>query len=93
VSGALRLLGVIVLIAGLVGGAAAGALFLGDTHYAEIASAYERHPTHAIFQAEYWAASARHWALLAGAVGGVLISLVWGGLLLGMATLLSRSRR
>lgn len=92
-SGALRLLGVLVLIAGLVGGAGAGMLFLGDTHYAEISEAYARHPTHAIFQAEYWAASARHWGLLAAAVGGVLIGLVWGGLLLGMATLLARSRR
>lgn len=92
-SGALRLLGVIVLVAGLAGGVLAGMLFLGDTNYAEVAEAYARHPTHAIFQAEYWAASARHWALLAAAVGGVLIGLVWGGLLLGMATLLSRSRR
>ncbi|MCW5892207.1 MAG: hypothetical protein KIT14_16925 [bacterium] len=92
-SGALRLLGVLVLVAGVAGGGVAGALFLGDAHYAEVAAAYERHPTHALFQAEYWAASARHWALLAAAVGGALIGLVWGGLLLGMATLLTRTRR
>jgi hypothetical protein len=92
-SGALQLLGVLVLLAGLGGGAIAGVLFVGDTHYAEIAEAYARHPTHALFQAEYWAASARHWGLLVAAVGGVLLGLVWGGLLLGMATLLARSRR
>lgn len=92
-SGALRLLGVLVLLGGLGGGALAGMLFLGDAHYAEVAAAYARHPTHALFQAEYWAASARHWGLLAASVGGVLVGLVWGGLLLGMATLLARTRR
>jgi hypothetical protein len=93
VSGALRALGVLVLVTGLGAAAVGGVRFAGDTEFAEKAAAFARHPQHPLFQGEYWVASARHYAYLALACGGLLGGLVAGGLLLGMAELLRRSPR
>jgi hypothetical protein len=90
VSGWLRALGALVFLAGLVTAAVCGMLFVGDANYYEVVAAYERHPNHAIFQAEYWAASARHWALLAAAIAGAFTGVTMGSLLLGVGELLRR---
>jgi hypothetical protein len=90
VSGWLRALGAIVLLVGLATAVICGMRFFGDASYYEIAAAYERHPNHAVFQAEYWAANAQHWALLVGAVVGLFTGLTMGSLLLGVGELLRR---
>jgi hypothetical protein len=86
----LRALGSFVLLAGLVTAGAAGWGVAGDAHFREVAEAYARHPEHALFQAEYWAAAVRHYGLLAAAVMGVLGGLVLGGMLLALAEVLRR---
>jgi hypothetical protein len=90
VSGWLRALGAIVLVVGLATAVVCTIYFVGDANYYEIAAAYDRHPNHAIFQAEYWAASAQHWALLGGAVVGLFTGLTMGSLLIGVGELLRR---
>ncbi len=92
-SGFLRLLGVLLFVGGLATGVLTGWLFASDVGYAEISAAYARHPTHAIFQAEYWMASLRHWGLLAASVSSVLLGISVGGLLLGVAEVLRRLPR
>ena len=89
-AGFLRTLGVVVLLIGLITAAVAGWLLAGDAQFREIAEAYARHPEHALFQTEYWAAAARHYGLLGAAAGGLLCGLVLGGILLGLAELLRR---
>lgn len=89
-AGFLRTLGVVVLLIGLITAAVAGWLLAGDAQFREIAEAYARHPEHALFQTEYWAAAARHYGLLGAAAGGLLGGLVLGGILLGLAELLRR---
>jgi hypothetical protein len=86
----LRILGAVVLVLGVATAVICGALFVGDANYYEIVAAYERHPNHAIFQAEYWAAAGQHWALLAGGVIGLFTGLTTGSLLLGLGELLRR---
>lgn len=86
----LRTLGALVVVLGLATAVVCTSLFLGDANYYEVVSAYERHPNHAIFQAEYWAASARHWSLLAAAIGGAFTGVTLGSLLLGVGELLRR---
>jgi hypothetical protein len=86
----LRALGSLVVAAGLLTAAVAGWLLAADTHFQEVAAAYGRHPEHALFQAEYWAAAARHYGLLAAAVGGLLGGLSLGGILLALGQLLRR---
>lgn len=89
-SGALRALGVLVIVIGLGAGVVGGVRFAGDVEYAEKAAAYERHAGHPLFQTEYWVASGRHWGYLTLALGGLLGGAVTGGLLLGVAELLNR---
>lgn len=89
-AGLLRVLGSLVLVVGLVTAAVAGWLVAGDAHFREVAEAYARHPEHALFQAEYWAAAARHYGLLTAMAGGLLGGLVCGGILLGLGELLRR---
>ena len=86
----LRALGSLVVAAGLLTAVVAGWLLAADTHFQEVAAAYGRHPEHALFQAEYWAAAARHYGLLAAAVGGLLGGLSLGGILLALGQLLRR---
>ena len=89
-SGWLRLLGVVVLALGVGAGAYAGTRALGDAAFAEVSAQYAKHPDHPLFQAEYYATAARHYALVAGALGGILGGLVFGSLLLGLATVVAR---
>jgi hypothetical protein len=86
----LRLLGIVVLASGVGLGAYAATRFAGDTGFAEIAAQYERHSENMLFQAAYYPAALRHYGLIAGAVAGILGGLVFGSLLLGMATLVAR---
>jgi len=86
----LRALGAVVLLLGLGVAAVATWSVMGDDHFQEVALAYARHPDHTLFQAEYWTAAVRHYALLATAIGGTLGGLIAGALLLGMAELLRR---
>jgi hypothetical protein len=86
----LRLLGTVVLALGVGVGGWAGTRVAGDAEFAEVVARYERHPEHPLFQAEYYAAAARHYGLVAGAIGGILGGLVFGSLLLAMATLVAR---
>ena len=91
--GFLRVLGAVVIIVGLAVAGVAGWLLAGDAHFAEVAAAYARHPEHALFQGEYWAAAARHYGLLGAAAGGLLGGLSLGGMLLALAELLRRVPR
>ena len=92
-AGFLRFLGVVVVLLGLTIAGIAGWLLAGDAHFREIASAYARHPEHALFQTEYWTAAARHYGLLAAVGGGFLGGLSLGGILLGLGELLRRVPR
>jgi hypothetical protein len=92
-TGFLRVLGVIVMAVGLVVGTGAGWQLAQDAQFREIAAAYARHPEHALFQGEYWAAAARHYGLLVAAAGGILGGLSVGGMLLALAELLRRVPR
>ena len=90
-SGFLRVLGVAILLLGLGTAGVAGWLVIADTNFNEIAAAYARHPDHALFQTEYWMAAARHYGLVAAALGGLLGGLALGGILLALAELLRRA--
>jgi hypothetical protein len=87
----LRILGIVVLALGVGLGAYAATRAIGDTDFAEVVQRYERHPEHPLFQAEYYASAVRHYGLVAGAVGGILGGLVFGSLLLGIASVLART--
>ena len=89
---ALRVLGWLVLLLGLGAAAVSWWLYLGDVRFEQIANAYGRHPEHPMFQAEYWVAAGRHYSLLAATIGGVLVGVVFGALLLGLAAVLRRLR-
>ena len=89
----LRALGALVLVLGLGTAAVAGWHFTRDTQFAEILAAYERHPEHALFQADYWIAAARHYSLLALALGSLLFGLTAGTALLGLGEVLRRVPR
>jgi hypothetical protein len=92
-AGFLRFLGAVVIILGLATASVATWELAGDEHFREVASAYARHPEHALFQTEYWAAAAKHYGLLATALGGLLGGLSLGGILLALAELLRRVPR
>jgi hypothetical protein len=91
--GFLRFLGSIVILIGLAVAGVAGWILAGDEHFREVAAAYARHPEHALFQTEYWAAAARHYGLAAAALGGLLGGLALGGILLALGELLRRVPR
>jgi hypothetical protein len=91
--GFLRVLGVAILVLGLAAAGVAGWLVAGDAHFQEVAAAYARHPEHALFQTEYWVAAARHYGLVAAALGGLLGGLALGGILLALGELLRRVPR
>jgi hypothetical protein len=88
----LRALGALVLVLGLGTAAVAAWQLAGDVHVQEVAAAYARHPEHAMFQADYAVAAARHYGLLAALVGGLLGGLGLGGILLALGELLRRAR-
>lgn len=86
----LRLLGIVVLALGVGLGAYAETRALGDTAFFEIEAQYVRHADSFAFQTEYYPAAIRHYGLVLGGVVGILGGLVFGSLLLGMATLVAR---
>jgi len=90
--GFLRFLGTLVILLGLATAAIATWQLAGDEHFREVATAYARHPEHALFQTEYWTAAAKHYGLLATAVGGLLGGLSLGSILLALGELLRRTR-
>jgi hypothetical protein len=90
---ALRGLGWLVLLLGLVTAAVAAQLYLADARFEEIATAYARHAEHPLFQAEYWVAAGRHYGLLATALAGVVGGVVFGAILLGLGAILRRLPR
>jgi hypothetical protein len=93
VIGWLRLLGVVVLAAGIGVGGWAGTRAAGDVEaFAEVTKAYERHPEHPLFQAEFYAAAAKHYGLLGGAVAAVTGGVVVATVLLALAAILARQR-
>jgi hypothetical protein len=87
----LRLLGIGVLALGIGAGTYAATRAAGDAAWVEIAANYARHPDHLAFQAEYYPAAVRHYGQIAVAVVGILGGLVFGSLLLGLATLTARA--
>ena len=87
---ALRALGVLLVILGVVVAAVATVLVARDEQFAEVAAAYARHPDHALFRAEYLTAAARYYGLMAAGAGGLLVGLAGGGMLLGIGELLRR---
>ena len=92
-AGFLRFLGTVVILVGLATAALAAWQLLGDEHFREVAIAYARHPEHALFQTEYWAAAAKHYGLMVAAAGGLLGGLSLGGMLLALGELLRRVPR
>ena len=89
----LRGLGAFVMVLGLGVAVASGWLLAGDAELREVAAAYTRHPEHALFQADYWRAAARHYGLLGALVGALLGGLSLGGMLLALGELLRRVPR
>lgn len=90
---ALRALGAILVLLGVVVASIAVVMLRGDTQFTEVAEAYARHPDHALFRAEYLTAAARHYGLWAAGAGGLLAGLAGGGMLLGLGELLRRVPR
>jgi hypothetical protein len=86
----LNTLGIAVLALGIAVGAYAGTLAVADTAFAEVAAQYARHPENWAVQAEYFPAAARHYGLIGGSIGAIVSGLVFGSLLLGLATLVGR---
>jgi len=89
----LRTLGTLVMVVGLATAAIAGWHFTRDTQFAEVLAAYERHPEHALFQADYWIAAARHYGMLALAIVGLCFGLAAGSALMGLGEVLRRLPR
>jgi hypothetical protein len=92
-AGLLRVLGVVVIVLGFTAATIAGWHLVGDEHFREVAAAYARHPEHALFRADYMAAAARHYGLIAAVAGGILGGLALGGVLLALGELLRRVPR
>ncbi len=89
----LRVLAAVLLIAGLLGSAAATSAAFGDEAYYRAASALERHADHILFQAEYQAALARHAAYLVAAIVCGIAGVVGASVLFALATILARVDR
>ena len=87
---ALRALGALLVVLGVVAAVVATVLVMGDAEFAEIAEAYARHPDHALFRADYLTAAAWHYGLLGAGVVGLLAGIAGGGTLLGIGELLRR---
>lgn len=90
---ALRALGALLVILGMIVAVVATVLVARDEQFAEIAAAYARHPDHALFRAEYLTAAARYYGLMAAGAGGLLAGLAAGAVLLGIGELLRRVSR
>ncbi len=86
----LRVLALVVLVAGLVGCALATHAAWSDEAYYRALEALERHADHILFQAEYQAALARHAAILTAAVVCGVAGVVGGAILFALALILDR---
>ena len=91
-TGALRFLGWIVLVAGVCAAGLTAGLFAGDGRFAEIAAGYARHPDNPLFQVEYTTAAVRHYGLLLACVVSLAWGLSAGAMLLALAEMLRRLR-
>lgn len=87
---ALRALGALLVVLGVAVAVVATVLLMGDEQFADIAAAYARHPDHALFRADYLAAAAWHYGLLAVGACGLLAGIAGGAMLLGIGELLRR---
>jgi hypothetical protein len=93
VSTYLRVLAVLLLIAGGGVSALATRAALGDETYFRAAQALERHSDHILFQAEYHAALARHVGYILAAVLSGVAGVVGSAMLLALAAILQRLDR
>jgi hypothetical protein len=93
VTGYLRVLAVVLLVAGLLGCVLATSAALGDEAYYRAAGALDRHRDHILFQAEYQAALARHAAYIVAAVVCAVGGVVGSTLLFALAAVLRRLDR
>jgi hypothetical protein len=93
VSAWLRVLGALILVVGVATAVAAGWYLTRDTTYSEALAAYDRHPGHPLFQADYYVAAARHYGLLALVAAGLLVGLGGGSALVALGQLLRRLPR
>ncbi len=91
--GALRALGVLLLIGGLGTCAVAAGFALGDEAFFKAGDALERHPDHVLFQGEYYAALLRHVAYILTAIVGGLLGTVGSAVLFGLQAVLARLDR
>ncbi len=89
----LRILAVLLLVAGLAGSVVAGRAALGDDAYFRALDAFERHSDHILFQAEYQAALARHAAFLVAAVVCGVGGVVGSAILFALSIILHRVNR
>jgi hypothetical protein len=89
----LRALGALTLVAGVGTAVVAGWHLTRDTAYVEAAAAYDRHPGHPLFQADYYVAAARHYGLMALIAGGLLVGLAGGSALVALGQVLHRLPR
>ena len=92
-TGFLRGLALLLLIAGIITCVMATQAVLNDDAYFRAASALERHADHILFQAEYQAALARHAAYLVTAVVAAVAGVVGSAILFALAGVLSRLHR
>jgi len=93
VSAWLRGLGALILGLGVATAMAAGWYLTRDTTYAEALAAYDRHPGHPLFQADYYVAAARHYGLMGLVVAGLLVGLGGGSALVALGQVLRRLPR
>ena len=92
-SGYLRALGVMCIVAGVLVCALSTRAALTDDAYYHAAFALERHADHILYQAEYQAALARHVAYIVTAVVSGVGGVVSSALLFGLAAVLQRLGR
>jgi hypothetical protein len=90
VSGWLRALGALVLVAGLMTACVAGWHLTRDAAFAEAAAAYARHPEHPLFEAEYYRAAVWHYGLVGFVIIGIVGGLIAGSTLLGQGETMRR---
>ena len=88
--GALRALGILLLVGGLGTCVVAATFAIGDEAFFKAGEALERHPDHVLFQGEYYAALLRHVAYILTAVVGGLLGTVGSAVLFGLHAVLVR---
>ncbi len=89
----LRVVGTVLLLAGIVVCIMATRMTLADDTYYQRALAVQRHSDHILFQAEYQAALVRHVAYIVAAVMSALIGVVGSAVTFGLAAILQRLER